>query len=155
LRKKDAVLGRLICFQRKNKARQQRIKTELKLSSSTLGEGKNLHVGSIGIGDVNGGSAVAVRLGFAISRRIAENRDMRGMLFWNDESQANVAKFQKRPSRVLIDDAAFEMRGVPVDGCSHVLNADGDVIEGVQIFSIFRFGHGVISLCFSKAQLLY
>lgn len=57
---------------------------------------------------------------------------MRRMLLWHNERQSNISKLQQGPSRVLIDDAALEVRRVPFHGVGYVFYANGDVVKRVK-----------------------
>ena len=72
-----------------------------------------------------------MRFRFTVDGGIAEDGNVRRMLLWNDESQTDIAKFEKRPSGIVIDDAALEMRCVPFHRFGDVANADGNVIESI------------------------
>ena len=79
----------------------------------------------------------------AIYPRVAEDRDVRRMLLRHNERQTNIAKFQEGPRRVLINDAAFEMRRVPLHGVRYIFYADCDVVQRVKFCSALRCAHSL------------
>lgn len=62
------------------------------------------------------------------------------MLLGNDKRQADIAEFEKRPSRIVIGNTAFEAR-LPVYGCGDVAHADGEVIENIEGWPVFLLVH--------------
>ncbi len=78
-----------------------------------------------------------MRFRFAVGGGIAKDGNMRRMLLRNNESKADIAEFEKRPSGVLIDDVALEVRCVPFHGLGNVAHTDGNVIERIEDGSAF------------------
>ena len=59
-------------------------------------------------------------------------RDVRRMLAGYDERQAHVGELQKRPRGILVGDLAAEAILGPANRLRHVIDGDGDVVEGVE-----------------------
>lgn len=70
-------------------------------------------------------------LGLAVSRWISKNGDVRRMLLRNDKRQTDIAKFKQSPSRILIDNFAFKVCGVPVHGGGNVTDTHRNVVERI------------------------
>ena len=110
------------------------------------GESKNLDVRTVGILDIDGRCSIAVSLRFAVRFGITKNGNVRGMLFRNDKSQTDIAKFEQGPRGVLINNSAFEMRGIPAYRFGDITDADGDMVECIEAGLGRRLLHAVDSL---------